>query len=510
MKSLRFVALAPLLALLACGGERPPPATPAPSSPVTKPIASTPPAAADPLGARPIPGMPPPFVPPTPVVFEAKNGITVWLVERHTLPIVAVTVAIPAGSAADPTGKGGVAFQTANMLDEGAGKYDALGLARAVDDLGAELHTSASTDFSTASLVILKRNLAAGLPILGDVVARPKLAAAEWARQSTLWQNDLKERASDPQAVARVLFRTAVYGSGHPYGHPVDGTTTSAKKVGLADLKAYYAKQWRPDRAVLIVVGDTTKAELVPMLDAAFGDWKAPRSAPPEPVKPLPRKPTGNRVYLVDRAGAPQSVIAIANMTVDAADPTTPLLSRVNIAFGGSFTSRLNQDLREEHGWSYGAFSRALRSRGPGELVASSSVVTEKSGDALRAMIADMKTFATGGLTDDEVKKTQSQSRADLVGDYEQVEKISALLSSDAAMGLPPDYQAKGSAARDQMSKEQMSQIAKSFYDPSEGVVIAVGPKATLLAAIQAAGLPAPQLCDADGNVLPAAPSAKK
>ncbi|MEO8799258.1 MAG: insulinase family protein, partial [Polyangiaceae bacterium] len=487
MKSLRAIALAPLLVLVACGGEAPPPAAPVHSSPTAKPVASAAPATQDPLGARPTPGMAPPFVPPTPIVFKATNGITVWLVERHTLPIVAVTVAIPAGSAADPVDRGGVAFQTANMLDEGAGKYDALGLARAVDGLGADLHTSANTDFSSASLVLLKRNLAAGLPLLGDVVARPKFAATEWARQSTLWQNDLKARASDPQAVAHVLFRTAVYGPGHPYGHPVDGTTTSAKKVGLADVKAYYAKEWRPDRAVVIVVGDTTKAELEPMLDAAFGAWKAPKSAPPEPVKPLPRKPTGNRVYLVDRADAPQSVIAIANMTVDAADPASPLLSRVNIAFGGSFTSRLNQDLREEHGWSYGAFSRALRSRGPGELIASSSVVTEKSADALRAMIKDMKTFSTGGLTDDEVKKTQSQSRADLVGDYEQVEKISALLSSDAAMGLPPDYQAKGSVARDQMTKEQMNQIAKSFYDPSEGVVIAVGPKATLITAIQGA-----------------------
>ena len=502
MKAIFPVVVLSLMAA-ACGGEAPPPpSAPHPTAPPPAPTATAS-AENDPLGPRPTPGMPPAFVPPTPVVYKATNGITVWLVERHTLPVVSVTIAVPAGSAADPADKGGVAYQTANMLDEGAGKYGALDLARAIDGLGAQLHTSANTDFSTASLVLLKRNLAAGLSILGDVVARPKFSDAEWKRQSTLWQNDLKERASDPQEVAHVLYRTAVYGPGHPYGHPVDGTTTSAKKVGLADLRAFYAKEWRADRAVAVVVGDVTKEELGPMLDAAFGSWKPPATPPPAPIAPPGRKPTPTRVVLVDRAGAPQSVIAVANFGVEATNATSPLLGRVNLAFGGSFTSRLNQDLREEHGWSYGAFSRVMRSRGVGEIVASSSVVTDKSAEALKAMLADMKTFADKGFSDDEVLKTQSQTRADLVGDYEQVEKISSLLASDAAMGLGPDYEAKASVARDQMKKADLDNLAKFFYQPSDDVVILVGPKEALLPAIQSAGLPAPELCDADGNAIP-------
>ena len=496
-------AIVMALSAAGCGGE-PPPSSP--MSPLRPTVVPAPTASvakeSDPLGPRPIPGMPPAFVPPTPVVYKATNGMTVWLVERHTLPVVAVTIAIPAGSAADPADKGGVAYQTANMLDEGAGKYGALDLARAVDGLGAQLHTSANTDFSSASLVLLKRNLGAGLSILGDVVARPKFPDAEWKRQSTLWLNDLKERASDPQEVAHVLYRTAVYGPGHPYGHPVDGTTASAKKVGLADLKAFYAKEWRADRAVVVVVGDATKDELAPMLDSAFGSWKPPSTPAPAPIAPPGRKPTATRVVLVDRAGAPQSVIAVANTGTDAASPTSPLLGRVNLAFGGSFTSRLNQDLREEHGWSYGAFSRVMRSRGTGQIIASSSVVTDKSAEALKAMLTDMKTFADKGFTDDEVAKTQSQTRADLVGDYEQVEKIASLLASDAAMGLGPDYEARASAARDQMKKTDLDNLAKFYYQPSDDVVILVGPKDALLPAIQSAGLPAPELCDADGNAI--------
>ncbi|MGH7326937.1 MAG: insulinase family protein, partial [Polyangiaceae bacterium] len=161
-----------------------------------------------------------------------------------------------------------------------------------------------------------------------------------------------------------------------------------------------------------------------------------------------------------------------------------------------------NQDLRETHGWSYGAFSRVMRSRGTGEIVLSSSVVTNKSGDALKAMIADMKTFADGGFTDDEVTKTQSQTRADLVGDYEEVEKVASLLASDASMGLGPDYEAKASAARDQMKKADLDNLAKFYFEPADDVIILVGPKDVLLPAIQSAGLPAPQLCDADGNAL--------
>lgn len=485
----------------ACGGEAPPPAPPPHVAPPPPPP-TTASAAPDELGPRPVPGMPPAFVPPTPAVYKATNGMTVWLLERHNLPIVAVTVAVPAGSAADPADKGGVAFQTANMMDEGAGKYGALELARAIDDLGAELHTSANADFSTASLVLLKRNLAPGMGLLGDVVARPKFPDAEWKRQAALWQNNLKERASDPQEVAHVLYRTAAYGAGHPYGHPVDGTTASAKKVGLQDLKNFYSKEWRADRAVVVVVGDVTKEELAPLLDSAFGSWKPPKTPAPEPVVPKPNHPQPTRVFLVDRPDAPQSVIAVANAGVAATDPASPLLGRVNLAFGGSFTSRLNQDLREEHGWSYGAFSRVLRSRGPGQIIAASSVVTNKSGDALKAMLADMHAFAAKGMTDEEVQKTQSQSRADLVGDYEEVEKLAALLSSDAAMGLGPEYEAKAAAARDQLRKGDLDQLAKSYYDTTDDVVIAVGPKDVLLQAIAGAGLPAPQICDADGNPL--------
>jgi len=489
--------------LFGCGGSPTPP-PPAANHPFigTMASASAMPASDDPLGARPLPGMPPPFVPPAPVVYTATNGVTVWLLERHALPVVAITVAIPSGSAADPKNKGGVAYQTANMLDEGAGKYGALDLARAIDDIGASLHTNANTDFSTASLFVLKRNLPAGFSLLSDVVARPKFSDAEWTRQSALWKNDLKQRASDPQEVAHVLYRTAFYGADHPYGHPVDGSSASAAKVSLADLKAYYKSEWRPDRAIVIAVGDVTKSDLAPLLDASFGSWKAPSGAAAPPVAPPAPKGGPTRVVLVDRPGAPQSVLAVAHAGVSAADPSSPILNRTNLAFGGSFTSRLNQDLREEHGWSYGAFSRVLRSRGTGQMIASSSVVTEKSTEALKAMLTDMTTFAKGGLTDEEVAKTQSQSRADLVGDYEEVQKLAALLASDAAMGLPADYEAKASAARDAASKDDLGKLAASFYNPDGAVVMAVGPKAALLAAISAAGLPAPQICDADGNEL--------
>jgi predicted Zn-dependent peptidase len=494
-----------LISMLGACGDAPPPPPVQPDRSIIAVVASSAPSAApaDPLGARPIPGMPPAFTPPTPVVYTATNGVTVWLLERHALPVVAITVAIPSGSAADPKGKGGVAFQTANMLDEGAGKYGALELARATDDIGAELHTSANTDFSSVSLFVLKRNLPAGFSRLGDVVARPRFADSEWTRQSALWKNNLKQRASDPQEVAHVLYRTAFYGADHPYGHPVDGSNQSATKVSLSDLKAFYKSQWRPDRAIVVAVGDVTKDELAPLLETSFGSWKAPAGAAPAPVAPPPPQTGPTRVVLVDRPGAPQSVIAVAHAGVAASDPSSPILNRANIAFGGSFTSRLNQDLREEHGWSYGAFSRVLRSRGTGQIIASSSVITEKSSEALKAMLADLTTFAKGGLTDDEVQKTRSQSRADLVGDYEEVQKLAGLLASDAAMGLPPDYEAKAAAARDQASASDLAQLAGTFYNPQGSVVMAVGPKDTLLAAISAAGLPPPQICDADGNALP-------
>lgn len=494
--------LAALVLLTSCASAPPVAVAPAPTPVPAAASAVPPPSAPDPLGARPEPPMAVTFLPPAPVVFPATNGLTVWLLERHSVPLVSCEMVVPTGAARDPHGKAGLAYATANMLDEGAGTRGAIELARALDALGARLSTDANADASLVSLTVLKRNLAAGFALFGDVVARPRFEPREFQRVAELWHNELAQREKDPDATARVVFRAALFGPDHPYGHPWDGTLTSARAVGLDDVRRFYRSAWRPDQATLVCAGDVTRAELEPLLDAAFRSWLAPAGHAPAPFVPPAPKGPWPRLVLVDRPDAPQSVVAALRPGIAASDPVAPILGRVNMAIGGSFTSRLNQDLREQRGITYGAQSRFSASRGPGQVVAWADVVTDKTGEALQAMLADLHQFASGGLTDDEVSRTRSQSRADLVSAYETVEGIAAHLAADAGLGLGADFEAKASEARDAAQKADLDALARRYFAPDDAILVVVGPTATVQPMLEKLGLPPPQIRGAEGNIV--------
>lgn len=483
----RIAALACAIALFACGGDdvKPQPEVPKPI-PTPRPIATTPQGPADALGPRPGLPAPAPFTPPVPVAYKRANGMTVWLLERHTLPIVSIELVVPAGAGHDPPEKGGLAYMTANILDEGAGKRGALDISRDVDRLGATLHTNAYADYAYAQLTTLKKNLGPASSILGDVIARPSFSPVEWKRIYDLWTNELKARQSDPGAVAEVVAAKQVFGN-NPYGHPTSGTTKSAKAVSLDDVKDFYKRAWRPDAATVVIVGDVTRAEVDPLLDTMFAGWKTPDTPPLR--QGFTALVPARKVVLVDRPDAPQSVIALVREGVKAEDPEAPPLVRVNGALGGSFTSRLNQDLREEHGWSYGAKSRFAFTKGVGIFVASAAVHTEHTGEALKAMIADVEGMAQKGLTDEEVEKTRLLARADLVESYEGVENAARRLSRNAGIGLPPDHEVKASAKLYGATKEDLGRLAAKFTDPKNAVIVIVGPRAAVEKQLTAIGI---------------------
>jgi len=429
--------------------------------------------------------------------------MTVWLLERRQLPLVSCDITVPTGASSDPKGKAGLAHVTARMLDEGAGKRGAIDLARALDDLGARLSTDANADASFVSLTVLKRNLGAAFAIYADVVTKPRFEAADFARVKDLWANELLTREKDPDATARVVYRAVLFGPDHPYGHPWDGSPASAKAIQLDDVKRAYGAAFRPDRATMVCAGDVTRQELASTLESAFGGWKAPPTPPPPPVVPQAPSVPAPRLVLVDRPDAPQSVIAAVKPGIAASDPAEPVLRRVNDAIGGSFSSRLNQDLREQRGYTYGARSRYSLSRGPGQVVSWANVVTPKTGDALKAMLADLSEFASGGLTEDEVERTRSQARSELVGVYESVEGISAHLAANASLGLPPDWEAQASQRRDSATKADLDPLARAFYDPAHAIVVVVGPRARVQPLLEGVGVAgAPEMRDAEGNLV--------
>jgi len=489
-----------------CAHEAPPPVlAPAPPPP------APPPPPPDPLGPMPLSSPAPMYTPPSPQVFTAKNGVTVWLLERHTLPYVAFTLTVPSGSSSDPTGEGGLAMKTAEMLNEGAGSRGAIELSRAIDALGASLDTNANTDESRVSLTVLKKNLSPAFAIFSDVVSRPRFEPGEWKRLHDISVNELTERQSDPDEVAKVVERAALFGPDHPYGHPVEGTLASAKKWSLPSIQRFYKTAWRPDRAVLVAVGDVTRAELTTLVDGDLASWHAPpKTLAPTPLAPA--APTGPwpTLVLVDRPDAPQSVIAVIRPGIAAGDPTEPAAVRANVALGGLFTSRLNQDLREEHGYTYGAYSRLSFNRGVGAFVASAAVMTDKTADALKALVADMNTYAASGLTEPEVEKTRSQSRAELVETFEGVDRVAAQLALDASVGLGPSFQKTSALRKDTAQKGELDALAKAHFDPKSAIVVVVGPRAKLDGPLRALGYTDIQVRDAEGNVVkPAAPKSK-
>lgn len=488
--SLRFGAVATVLvlSLAACEPMAPPSAkAPLPFAPPPKP-APTAVASPDVLGERPVPERPPAYVPPAPVVVTTKSGLTVWLLERHTLPIVSVSVVVPGGASVDPPGKEGLASLVANLLDEGAGGKGALELARTFEALGAQVKTGAVADYSFAQLTVLRRNLGAALVPFSDVVARPSFTAADFTRVKELWTNDLRARKNDPGEVARVAGLRVRYGADHPYGHPTDGTPRGAAAIALNDVRDLYGKTFRPERTTLVVVGDVDRKALEDELLPAFGSYVGARGATLA-APALPEVAPRRRVVVVDRPDAPQSVVSLVLPGLAAQLPDAPVLSRANVALGGSFTSRLNQDLREERGITYGASSRLSFARGPGMFVAQASVETSKTGEATKALLADVAAYATDGPTSEEAEKTRLVGRAELVEGYEGVASAAARLARMAGIGEAPDYEARAAKLRDGATVEALKKVAREHLDPARAAIVIVGPKDKVLPQIEPLGL---------------------
>lgn len=454
----------------------------------------------DPLAERPTLGAPIPYRAPEPQIFETAEGTEVWLIERHEVPVVAIELSVPIGSAADPVGKGGLAHVATAMLDEGAGARDALQIASDIQTLGAQLHTETSFDGSRVSLQVIKKHLPTAFGIFADVVARPRFDPAEWERVTKLWYGSLEKRADSPEAVASVVRQAVLYGPDTPYGHPIGGHLDTAKAISLDDAKAFYERVWRPDRARLVVAGDITRAELEDLVGRGLGDWKRPTEAAPgdmSPPAPLSSRP---RLVVVDRPEAPQAVITVVGRGVSADDAALPLLELVNTALGGSFTSRLNQNLREDHGWTYGARSRFLETRGVGPFIASSSVELPVAGAALREMLAEIGKMAEAGLSAEELEKTRARDLVDLIETHQTVGGLVGRLGSLAILGLSPAHDAKASEARQAASLEQINAIAKEHLDPTTMSVVVVGPREVVLPQIKVLGLGDPVIWSPEGR----------
>jgi predicted Zn-dependent peptidase len=493
----------PGVAVGGCADTTPPSKGPQVAS--APPITSADPAPTiDPLGPPPTLDEPAMYTPPSPIVFDGPGGSKVWLIERKSLPIVSISLVVPYGAALDPTGLSGLAHMTADMLDEGAGTRDALTFSSALDELGAKLSSATDRDMSVVSLEVLSDRLDKALPLMGDAIVKPRHDKKDFERVTKLWKNALKARGDDPSEVARTVTTAVYFGEGHPYAPPVDGTLESAAKLSLVSIAANHKKLWRPDVATFVIVGQTNREAVSAMLNSAFQGWTAPKEKAPVPAAPASPKAGALRTIVVDRPGAPQVVMSIVREGVTSASTEQPLLSLMNVALGGSFTSRLNQNLREKHGWTYGARSRFNLQRGAGMFVARAAIKTDAISPALKEALAEVRGVASGGLSDDEVHKVKAQMRADAVDTYGTSHGIASSLASNAGLGLGFDADATTLKAQGAAQRATLNDLAKSYLSLDHALIVLVGPRAEAEAALSSNGLPAPEIRDADGNLVKA------
>ncbi len=488
----RALSLLLLAAAVAGCPNTPPPLDPNKKDPVPTTI--------DDLGPKPELGPPSPYKAPQPEVYTTTSGITVWLIERPALPVVSMTIAVPTGSADDPPGKGGLAHIAAAMMDEGAGDRSALEISDTISDLGADLWTSVDQDGSRIALTVLRRHVDKAFEVFADVVARPRFEGPEFERVHKLWLGSLERRNDSVEAVASVVRNAMLYGPDTPYGHPTSGTLGTAKSIDNAKAKAFYSESWRPDRAQLVVAGAITRPELDSLIARHLDDWKAPATqALPriELPKPLSRRP---RLVLVDRPGAPQSVLTVVGDGVAAGAAEGPLLDLVSTALGGSFTSRLNQNLREDHGWTYGARSAFVEMRGVGPFVARAAVFTNVTAPALREMLGEIDKMQKNGLTEEELGKVRARDLTDLIETNETVGSLVGRLSSLGILGLSYAHDAKASEARQAATKAQLDALASRYLDTSKMSIVVVGPATQVLPQLQALGLGEPEAWTVEGR----------
>jgi predicted Zn-dependent peptidase len=433
-----------------------------------------------------------------------ENGIEVVLAERHEIPVVQVQLQFDAGYAADVGRKLGTASFAMNMLDQGAGKRDTLELAAAIESEGAFIGAGAGLDTASVSLNALKDRLDPSLALFADVALRPTFNEDEIERVRRQWLAGIAQEKTRPQSVALRLVPPLLYGEGHAYAIPFSGTGTEEAIASLAreDLVAYQREWLRPDNARFIVVGDITMGEIVPLLEKHFGDWEAPATPLPQKNIATVARPDQPRVFLVDQPGSPQANIIAAQLVQSTADPESLDFDIANGIFGGSFTSRINMNLREDKGWSYGVRSSASGAKGQRPWFILAPVDIARTGDSISELIAELEAFTGARPAEaEELEKIRANRIRSLPGRYETASAVLGTLSSIEAYGWPDDQVVREQERIETMTLEQVREAATTL-DVNQLTWVIVGDLEQIEPQVRALDLGEVTVLDADGRPL--------
>lgn len=434
----------------------------------------------------PKPGPAPALTPPAVQKRTLSNGLPVWIVEMHKVPVANVTLAVRSGAAADPRGKFGLASLTAEMLDEGAGVRGALEIADAVDYLGARLSTSSAIDSSSIDLHAPVARLGDALPIMADVALRPTFPDKELQRVREDLLTSILQAQDDPASLVEFAFPRLVYGPDHRYGTLPFGTAAAIKGFTIDDLRQFHARTYVPSESLLIVTGDVHPDVVLPQLESAFGGWKGIASR----TSPVPEAPQlqARTIYIIDKPGAAQSQIAIGWVGVPRSTPDYFALRVLNTVLGGAFTSRLNQNLRETHGYAYGAGSSFDMRASAGPFVASAGVQTDKTAESLTEFFKELEAVRTP-IPSNELEKAKNYLALLLPRNFETTSSVAASLEQQFVYGLPDDYFRTYTGRVGAVTAAQVLAAAQKYIQPDKFAVVIVGDRKAIEPAIRALNL---------------------
>ena len=429
------------------------------------------------------------------------NGLKVLLSRRSSVPLLNLNLLVDAGYAADQHALPGVASLAMDMLDEGTSTRSALEISEELDYLGARLRAESDLDLSSVSLSVLKSNLDAALEIYTDVILNPAFPEQEFRRLQKQRLAQIQREKNNPTDMVLRVFPPLLYGKDHPYGNSFTGSGTEETVASLTneDLIRFYRTWFKPNNATLVVVGDTTLSEIVSKLSKHFQDWEAG----PVPAKniPLVEQRSQSAVYLVHRPGAVQSMIFAIQVAPPANNPDEIAIETMNHILGGTFTSRVNMNLREDKGWSYGARTSLFDARGQRPFIVRAPVQSDRTQESMAEIVKELRgIIAERPPTEEELVKIRENRILRLPGSWETVSEVGNAIEDLIRLGLPDDYYETYPQKLRNLKLAEVSLAARRLISVNQLLWVVVGDLTKIEKGIRELNLGEIHHVDADGN----------
>lgn len=440
-----------------------------------------------------------PFTAPSVKTAKLENGMDIYVVEKPELPKVAVTIATRAGSVADAPGKAGLSSLTARIMRRGTKTRNAIQIDETMGTLGTALNGGAAKESAAFSMEVLKRNLAPAMGVMADVVLNPSFPADEFDREKKLTLDNLAQAASNPNAVANRVANMIAYGGDHPYGKPSGGLPGTISAITRDDLVAFHRSYWKPGSSALVFVGDITLAEATNLARQQFGTWTG-GTAPSVSIVAATPMPAG-KVYLIDRPGSAQTVIAHILKAPERKSPDYYSLALANAVYGGGFGTRLNLNLREDKGYSYGVFAFPQHNTRGGAWIASGGVQTDKTKESAVEFIKEMRGIAgEKPITEKEFTTARLSKVRGYAQQFEAYGRITQQVADLWLHGLPMTYL---QAETDEPGKLQIAGVnatAAKYAAPAGTSILLVGDLSKIEAGIRELNLGEIVILDVEGK----------